>query len=182
MQNHKLIHEVSTRIRAILLDAEKLRAYSNDLLLRHPANNGWSAAQCLQHMNVYSDYYLPAIESALSKHPELKSSSFSPGMLGAWFTGMMKTDESGLVKKKMKSPKNAFPDPQPDAAKELAAFISHQHHLLNLLQVAAQSDLNKIRVPISIARFIRMKLGDVFLFFTAHEERHMLQLKRALAH
>ena len=35
-------------------------------------------------------------------------------------------------------------------------------------------------VPISIATFIRLRLGDVFAFLIAHDERHMQQALRNL--
>ena len=36
-------------------------------LLKQPGENKWSAAQCLEHLNSYGRYYLPAIESAINK-------------------------------------------------------------------------------------------------------------------
>ena len=52
--------------------------------------------------------------------------------------------------------------------------------MLQLLAAAATVDLNQVRVPISIAPWIRLKLGDTFLFVTAHIERDLLQAERAM--
>jgi len=38
---------------------------SPDRLLKQPAVNKWSAAQCLEHLNSYGRYYLPEIEYAI---------------------------------------------------------------------------------------------------------------------
>jgi len=42
-----------------------------------------------------------------------------------------------------------------------------------------QTDLNQ-RLPISVASFIKLKLGDVLLFVVAHNGRHLKQANRAL--
>jgi hypothetical protein len=85
-----------------------------------------------------------------------------------------------MVKKKMKAPKMAVPHDRLDATAVLEEFIGHQHHLLNLLKIAGAVDLGGARVSISIAKAIRLKLGDTLQFFVAHEVRHMEQWKRAV--
>jgi hypothetical protein len=52
---------------------------------------------------------------------------------------------------------------------------------LQLLNKARNTDLGKIRIPISIAPFIKLKLGDVFAFIIAHHQRHFVQINNTLA-
>ena len=59
-------------------------------------------------------------------------------------------------------------------------FIDQQEELLQLLQAATSVDLNKNRIPISIAPVIRLKFGDTLQFLVAHIHRHMLQAERAV--
>ena len=82
--------------------------------------------------------------------------------------------------KKMKSPKDHSPAHILPSHEVIAEFISQQEKLLQLLRDAASTDLGKIKVPISISKFIRLKLGDTFHFFIIHEYRHFLQAQRAL--
>ncbi len=180
MNNQTFIDSYSSDVRAILLSAEKLKSLPPIKLSIQPSPESWSIAQCLQHMNVYSRYYLPEIEKALTKAEHAQQSTFHSGWLGTYFTNLMKTGANGLVKKKMKSPKNAVPDVHPDATKELQEFISHQHHLLNSLQIARNVDLGKARIPISLTRLIKLKLGDTISFYVEHEKRHMKQIERVL--
>jgi len=49
------------------------------------------------------------------------------------------------------------------------------------LNTAKKFDLNAVKVGISIAPIIKLKLGDVFRFMIAHQVRHILQAERALA-
>ena len=80
----------------------------------------------------------------------------------------------------MNAPKNTVPPVNLDAHAVLAEFIEQQEQLLTLIERARQVDLGSVRVPISLSKWIRLKLGDTFLFLMAHLERHVLQLERAL--
>jgi len=153
-----------------------------EILSAQPAGQ-WSAAQCLEHLNIYGRYYLPAIEKAIREEKRKGSRPadlFRPGWLGDYFAKLMRPLPGGRLKSKMKSPKNAVPSPQPDARAMLAEFIDQQEKLQQLLTGAAGVDINRIRIPISIAPWLRLKLGDTFLFLTAHIERHLLQAERAI--
>lgn len=146
------------------------------VLLRPAENGGWSAAQCLDHLNGYGNYYLPLIKKGLDSHKEYPSrSTFRSSWLGNYFTRMMEP-ETG--KKKMKAFKNHIPSSQLDAYFVVAEFIQQQEALLKYLKKAETADLNKIRIPVSIAKFIKLNLGDVFQFIIAHNERHIQQSKR----
>jgi DinB superfamily len=149
-------------------------------LQKKPGTNQWSAAQCLQHLNVYSEYYIPEVRKAVINLQQNPSVEFKSGWLGNYFTDLMKPNAQGNVSKKMKSPANAVPKESPDALYELERFIDFQHQLLEQLQNMKMTDLNQ-RLPISISKWIRLKLGDVLLFYVAHEKRHMLQAERAIS-
>lgn len=101
--------------------------------------------------------------------------TFKSSWLGAYFIKMM-DPETG--KKKYKAFKGHIPAPDLDAYAVVAEFIQQQENLLIFLKEARSADLNSIRIPISIARFITLKLGDVFQFIIAHDERHIRQAMR----
>ncbi len=153
----------------------------NIRLLAQPAPGSWSAIQCLEHLNSYGRYYLPAIEKAIDKASHTKPAIlFKSSLLGNYFYKSMLPGSSGKPSNKMKSPKDHVPAVQLDAAKVLAEFISQLELLGRLLTRAGLIDINKARVPISIAKFIKLKLGDTFLFYIAHINRHVLQVERSL--
>ncbi len=146
-----------------------------------PGAGQWSAAQCLEHLNSYGRYYLPAIEKALSQRngpsPSLR---FESGWLGNYFYKLMLPEPDGRPKKKMKSPKDHRPAIQLNTVQVLGEFISQLEKLEQLITASHGHDLNRVKVPVSIAPFIKLKLGDVFLFYTAHIRRHLLQAERAM--
>ncbi len=147
------------------------------------APDKWSANQCLAHLNEYGRYYLPLMETAIEgaiQSGQNPSVRFKAGWLGNYFTGMMLNNADGMPVKKMSAPKAYDPQTNDDSYAVIAAFIEQQEKLLVLLRKAKQINLNSIRIPISIAKFIRLKLGDTFLFLIAHNYRHILQADRAL--
>jgi len=148
-----------------------------------PSPDKWSAAQVIEHLNTYNRYYLPEIGKGISKSGKDLSAStaeFTPGWFGAYFTKMMRPTADGRIKNKMKALKNHRPAAALDVKQVLDEFIRKENLLLQLLQDARTVHMGKLRIPISISRFIKLKLGDTFNFLIAHQQRHFLQLNRTL--
>ena len=145
-----------------------------------PADGGWSVAQCLEHLNSYGHFYLPAVKKVLHsvKSPaDLSEGTYRSGWFGNYFIHMMKPENT----KKFKAFKGHIPAAELDGAAVVAEFIEQQEQWLKLMgEITSVSQLNA-RVPISISSLVRLKLGDVFGFVIAHNARHMQQADRVLA-
>ena len=175
-----LLAQLEADVREILLQSNELQQVSPDLLCIKPNALQWSVAQILEHLNIYARHYVRAIEQCLHLHQTKPSAEFKPGWLGGYFTRLMKPVGSNTTAKKMKAPKNAQPSQYPNAEAELKEFIGHQHQLLNLLAMAHSANLSKLHIPTSLHSKLRLRLGDSFLFFVAHEQRHCEQIKQTL--
>ena len=176
----QLIDQLETQVDFHLMEAiTRFQNLDNDTLLKPSVSGGWSIAQCLEHLNRYGHYYLPEIRSRLelNKSKSNDDVTFRSTWLGSYFTKMM---DPRTGTKKIKAFKEYKPAPDLDAHAVVSEFISQQETLLQLLRASRSSDLEKIRIPISIAKFIRLKLGDVFQFIIAHNERHVRQAMRNL--
>ena len=146
----------------------------SELQLNHKdAAESWSVAQCLWHVNSYGNFYLPRIEQAVQT-PKTANKAYQSGWLGSYFAKIMHPE---TTQTKYKAFKNHRPPNVVNGREELAEFIHQQEMLLLCIRKAHKADLNQ-RLPISIAPFIRLKLGDVFQFMVAHIERHMQQAQR----
>ena len=149
---------------------------SEKKLLQPAVNGGWSIAQCLEHLNRYGNHYLPAIQKGLEQGFPTDD-KFKSTWLGNYFIKMMDPDSSA---KKIKTFKEYSPAPTLDPYAVVAEFIHQQETLLKYLRAARNKDLNKIKIAISLTKWIKLKLGDTFQFLIAHNERHMRQAKRNL--
>jgi hypothetical protein len=172
-----LYNQIETAIERAISHWQQL---PHHILNQAPGTGKWSAAQCLEHLNSYGRYYIPAIEKAFTASSIPPATEFKSGILGNYFYKLMLTDSSGNIRKKMASPKNHQPAVNPDVALVLSECISQLEKTGQLLTAARQKNLGKVKVPISIAPFIKLKAGDVLLFFVAHILRHIQQAERAL--
>lgn len=174
----KLIENLIEDVELHLSDTTKFfQNLSNEALLKPAENGGWSIAQCLEHLNSYSQYYLPQIKKGLENASKTENNFFESSWLGAYFTKMMRSSST----KKYKAFKNHIPDENLDSAVVLAEFIEYQETLLNCLKQAQNIDLERIKIPISLTKWVKLSLGDVFQFMIAHDERHIQQAKRNLS-
>jgi len=176
----QLLDLLLSNTRALLLQANQLQQLPIAILSQQPAPKKWSAAQVLQHLNFYCKYYIEAIENNIHLHQTSAKEMFKPGFLGNYFTKMMLPTDQNTIAKKMKAPSSALPVQIPDATLELTTFINYQHQLINLLQLAVSKDMQQIKIPTSLSKFIKLSLGDTFRFFIAHQQRHFVQIDNAI--
>lgn len=181
-QSEKLLERLAADVRKILLQTEALKNIAEEELREKPEENSWSVVEVLAHLNYYARFYINAMEEQLDGHQTQAKPNFQPGWFGNYFTKVIGPSPDGVVKNKMTTPKDARPQAPLalDPKAELQEFIQHQHELLNLLKISRSADLGRIRVQISLTRFIRLKLGDTFRFVIAHEQRHFQQIDRVL--
>lgn len=149
---------------------------SEDALLKRDHPDSWNIAQILWHLNSYGEFYLPLIQKCLNNN-SIEFKEFKSGWLGNYFTNMMKPREE---MKKIKAFKSHVPPNRPNPYEEVQIFIQQLEKLYKLLRDSNEINLNQ-RIPISISKIIQLKLGDVFGFIIAHNERHMKQALRCLA-
>lgn len=174
-----LLHSLERRVEAHLNIV--IGAFQNlppERLLQQAPGGGWSIAQCLEHLNSYGRYYIPRMRQAVNNAPDAEALVFKSSWLGDYFTRLM---QPGVHARKMKAPKGHIPPAALDPARVTAEFIAQQEALLLLLRQAEKKDIGKIRIPISISRWIRLKLGDTLGFLVAHNERHLQQAQRVPA-
>ena len=91
----------------------------------------------------------------------------------------MLPNNNNRVTNKMKTPKGHRPSPDIDSKKVMDEFEQQELHMLELLHKAKSTDIGRLRIPISIAPFIKLKMGDVFGFLIVHHQRHFVQIREA---
>ncbi|MCY7350022.1 MAG: DinB family protein [Cytophagaceae bacterium] len=163
---------------------QEFSALSDAYLLQPPTPAQWSIAQCLEHLNSYGHYYLPMLKKATERGETARMPAqnvFKSGWLGNYFAKSMQPKADGAIGLKMQAVKNHRPVMHLDAQAVLAEFLNQQRQLVDLLRRAQRVNIGQLRVPISIARWITLSVGDTFRFLIAHQQRHVLQAQRANA-
>ena len=168
----KLIGELIEINRQNIIDVESFLQMPIEELKWKFDSKSWSILECIAHLNLYSEFYLPELKRAINKNIKPSSYLFYPGYVGDYF---VKTIQ---YKQKLNKMKTALPmDPIGSIlSKEvLRHFIYEQEQVIDLLIDAKDVNLNKIKTSISISKWIKLKLGDTFRFVVYHNQRHIYQ-------
>lgn len=147
-----------------------------DLLIQPGPNQGWSIAECLEHLNSYAEYYIPKIKKAMDKAPLLNEPlAFRHSFLGRYFIKSMDPD---LSAKKHKAMKKHRPVRIDNSYSTVSRFIQSLEELLTLVRDAEQKNWMKSSVSTSISPWIKIHTGDALMFVLTHNRRHLEQAMR----
>jgi len=179
IETNKLIAELLLMTEQSSSTVRDLKTLSDEQLNYKREISQWSILECIEHLNLYGDYYLPAIEKQILANKSTPNSAiFKSGIIGNYFANLMLVKEGKL--KKMKSPKDKNPTRSGLPITTIDRFLKQQELLKSLLNQARTMNLTKIKTPISISNFIKLRLGDTFRFVTYHITRHILQAEKVL--
>lgn len=171
----ELLEKLKADTRQVILQTNQLLQQDPEVLIQQPAEGKWSIAQIIEHLNTYGRYYLPVIRKTISDGSYSAGFTYTPGWLGDYFAKLMLPKTNGQVTNKMQAPRDHRPKSDLDSKAVIDEFLQQQHVLLHLLADAEKIHLGKVRIPITLSRFIRLKLGDTFRFIIAHHQRHFVQ-------
>ena len=145
-----------------------------------PGPKSWSIAECLRHLEVTTDVFLPGIDAALERARRRGQLGDGPFRLNLW--GRL------LVWYVEPPPPIRLPAPKPlrpvlsgTPGEALPRFLGSQELLSAKLVELEGIDLERATYVSPIARYIRMSLLAFLKVHTAHERRHLWQAERVRA-
>jgi len=163
-----------------VLSHQRLRPLSSEELNRRPAYDKWSAAQCLEHLNIVGGYYLPSLKARL-RLAHAKGSAAGKqvrsGWLGRYFTSTTQ-EKNGLGDNLLRRPKQFSPTGTRLTGTVVEAFNRQLDELLRLLLLARQVDAGAVRVPNPLYPWLRLRLTDVLEALVIHIQRYVKQAEQ----
>lgn len=175
MNSNTLIDELIIQTELIINQAEKLKAEDLTYLTWKENSETWCKLECLKHLNLYGDYYLPQIEKKIKQSKTQFEMEFKSGILGNYFANSMLPKEK---LNKMKTFKNKNPLNSHLEKGVIDEFIAQQNRLIDLMKQSKKVSLNKVKIETSLSKWLKFKLGDTFRFIVNHNIRHMKQIER----
>ncbi len=172
IESEQLIQDLIERTQRNINQAEKFRSLSIDKLNWKAELESWSILECLEHLNLYGDFYIPELKNQIESSKTSATKNFKSGILGNYFAKMMLPQEK---LNKMKTFKDKNPIGSKLDTKTIDRFILQQEQLLNLLNKARKISLGKTKTAVSISKFIKLRIGDTFRVVIYHNERHLVQ-------
>ncbi|OIN55589.1 DinB family protein [Arsenicibacter rosenii] len=162
--------------RQLTLAVDVFQNQSDAWLSAPSPDGGWSVSECLEHLLSYGHYYLPRLRNALDSRTIHKNQNrFTSGWPGRYFIRMMDPKTS---RKRYKAAKRHQPNITRPGHQTVAEFIGQLEELLRLIRKAGTADLQRIRIPVSVAPFLTMNGGDTLHFLAVHNQRHIDQALR----
>jgi hypothetical protein len=164
--------------RNIQLLRQKFAGLSETQLRWKPNEHTWNLLEIAAHLNEYAHFYHAAFNRRIDKtrfREPRENFISSPLGRSAWIS--MKLGNAKNVKRKFNAPKGYNPSVTPElvTGDDLTVLLKGQQELLQILDSAAKVNIRKVKVPISISKIVRLRLGDALLFVAYHNERHMQQ-------
>lgn len=143
-----------------------------------PDETKWSIAECIDHLSVTANGYLPNIEKVLQVSSENKASGEQQikfGIVGKFFKRL-----EPPPKFKVKAPKKLAPNKNLNKDRVLNEFFRVQGKIKELMGKSAGQNINKLKVPSPIVSLIKVRIGEFYAFTAVHERRHVWQIKEIL--
>lgn len=169
------IGEISARDFAVLSDNQ---------LKWKPRPETWSIAECLQHLILFKNVYLPKIEQAIENAASPQNVDnlqlFRSGFLGNYLVKSVKLRDDNKVGRHLKSiakfrPQNSI---EGDVSALLEQFLKANEALYKILLKATKVHLEQVRVAMPLLPFVRLRLGDMLRYVVYHFERHFVQAQK----
>ncbi len=175
MNSMTLIDELIKSTEKIIKQAEELKNEDIESLTWKFNKDSWSKLECLKHLNLYGEFYLPQIEKKVRESKTSFEVEFKSGVLGNYFSNSMLPKEK---LNKMKTFKNKNPLNSHLEKEVIDEFIAQQNALIQLLNYAKTVSLNQVKIETTLSKWLKFKLGDAFRFVIFHNIRHMKQIEK----
>jgi hypothetical protein len=142
-----------------------------------PAPGSWSVGQCLEHLCMTNEAYLPPISVAVSEKPDFPVEQITPGWFAGWF--IRSFVEPSPLTKRAPAPPKIRPTAQVSAS-VLERFLAGNESCRELMVRARAKNVNRIRFWNPLIPGIRFTVGTGLQIIVGHERRHLLQAERVL--
>jgi DinB superfamily len=178
IENNQLIDDLLQRMDKCTRSVKGFEVLSVNQL-QFKIGERWSILECLEHLNLYGDFYLVEIEKRIMTNPRKNTpTKFKSGILGNYFANLMEVKDGKITK--MKSPKDKNPSNKSLSITTINRFLKQQERLVGLLNQCRNIDLTKTKAAISLTNLVKLRLGDTLRFYCYHIEPHVLQAERVL--
>jgi DinB superfamily len=146
-----------------------------------PAPDRWSVAQCLVHLNISAELYVPPMQSAIRAGRSQGLLGFGPfryGLLSRWM--LQAVDPANRRKHKSPALFVASAAMTYSVGEVLSDFQAAGGRWEQLVREADGLDLARITVRSPAVSLIRLPIGAWFDIQATHERRHLRQAEDVL--
>jgi hypothetical protein len=174
------LNAIVADLRAANRRLHRLReALPSDMWNRRPAPDRWSPAECVAHLNLTSEAFLPLLRGGLeeARHRGRASGRYRRDFMG-WLIWRMVTPSGRL---KTKTPAAFVPSSDREADAIVADFERLQRELAACVESAEGLPIDRVKIASPFDARAKYNLYAAMTILPRHEHRHLLQAERAAA-
>jgi DinB superfamily len=181
------LQDADSQIDSLLLELRETRARAEAIcngrtpagLLRRPAEKRWSAAECVEHLNITNRAYLPRLSEAIRTLRQ-KNLVSRGGFRLNWNARLLKYWLEPPSRLRLPTGAAFQPVSVRDPAAVLAAFQSIGQELEQELASGRGLALDARRIRSPFAESMQYNVYSAFAIIAAHNRRHLWQAGNAL--
>lgn len=180
MTQKDLLDRLETDLRNLLEQVRtRLADQPQEALQLRPQPEAWNSLECIAHLNVFLERYLPQIERSIHL---AKARRWSPvETLRYTWTGRRVTKSADVaVMKPRKTAKRYNFIRQPMSPDVVKTFLINSERLLRNIQAAREVDVNRPKIGWGRNGFFKVTLGNLLEWLVLHGQRHVLQATRTV--
>lgn len=180
MTQQDLLSQLEAELHASLNDLRNQFATLGEETLRsRPDPAGWSALECLAHLNRFADDYIPGINRAIHR---AKARCWMPAEVVVYSSRGRRLVKRANPQngKRYKTSKRYNFAHQPVEQEVIKSLIIKCEQLMRILQSAKEIDINRPTVEKVGSWFGRYPLGNLLEFLVLHNRRHLSQASSIL--
>ena len=171
----RILHDIDQADRAGVVLADSCT--DEQFYWRPRSGEGWSIAQCLDHLGTMNVVYGNAIRTgidAAKAHGSTRGGPAKPGYFGRRFVQSMEPP----VKRRLRSPRQGTPTPMKERRSILDAYRAGHDLVRGLIADAAEIDINRAGFPNPFLPLVRFSIATGLLVIAAHDRRHLWQAEQ----
>lgn len=144
-----------------------------------PKLTQWSAAECLAHLSISSELFLPILRRAIDEAQKRGLKATRPprmDLLGAilrWFL-------EPPIRKRVKTTAAFVPKAIRAKSEALAEFSLLQSQLIDTLRLASSVPMERLKIVSPFDSRVRYNVYSAFRIIAAHQRRHLWQAEQAV--
>ena len=174
MNTDELLDELIAMLSESRARAEQLRERNVEDLNWRPSEEKWTVLECLEHLNLYGDYYIPEIEKVIKKsRSQSTPKKFKQTWWGDFFVNALAPRSKRAIK-----PLNAMEKLNPKGMKlgseTIERFVKQHSQLIDLYEQARSVDIQHKCTGTTIP-LVRLRLVDTLRGQSYHSRRHVDQ-------
>ena len=177
MKTTALLNQLKDQTQSIVQTVEsKFQPLPETQLNFKPTSDKWSILECFEHLNLYSQYYLTALETAINNAAPSQPQDLKYTWIGKKSVAMMHPSNT----KKQKTFKKMIPTKSKLTTDVLATFLNDQQRILRMIEKASLLNVSKAVVPVEFFKLLKMNIAETLEFVIVHEQRHLIQAENIL--